>query len=190
MKANFRAFYILSTFAQAVEAMLGEGAISITEFWGNFNIIPASENIYVMASGNTMMVVQKYVLSYSAITFGFKNRTDAVMKKFVPYERIWALIMLMSESAWIYVHIHSLSCASHNWRKRDQIASESDGRVLKEILIKELQQMFQNLENVKQQSMNLDLNMKRILVCRNLENGIRSHHKLYEEKRSLHLFKH
>jgi hypothetical protein len=40
--------------------------------------------------------------------------------------------------------------------EKEEIASDGEGRVLKEILIKELEQMFRNLETVKQQIMDLD----------------------------------
>jgi hypothetical protein len=48
---------------------------------------------------------------------------------------------------------------------RKEIASEGEGCVSKEILIKELQQTFQNLETVKQ-LMDLDLNVERSMLVR------------------------
>jgi uncharacterized coiled-coil DUF342 family protein len=60
----------------------------------------------------------------------------------------------------------------------------SISRVLgKEILIKELEQTFRNLEAVKQQTMDLDPNVERsMLVRRTIENGISCYRKMYEEK--------
>jgi hypothetical protein len=53
-----------------------------------------------------------------------------------------------------------------------------------QILIKELEQMFRNLETVKQQIMDLDPNAERsMLVRRTQENGISCYGKWYEEKR-------
>jgi hypothetical protein len=76
------------------------------------------------------------------------------------------------------------------YEKKEEIASEGEGCVSKEMLIKELEQMFRNLETVKHQIMDLDLNVERsILVCRTVENGISCYSKLYEKKRRLHLFK-
>jgi hypothetical protein len=50
--------------------------------------------------------------------------------------------------------------------------------------MKELEQMFRNLENIKQQIMELDANVKRSkLVCRNIENGISCYRRTYEEKK-------
>jgi hypothetical protein len=56
--------------------------------------------------------------------------------------------------------------------------------------MKELEQMFRNLETVKQQIVDLDPNVERsMLVRRTLENGISFYRKKYEEKKKLHLFK-
>jgi hypothetical protein len=55
--------------------------------------------------------------------------------------------------------------------KKEEIASEGEGCVSKEILIKKLEQMFRNLETLKQQIMDLDPNVGRsMLVRRTLEN--------------------
>jgi hypothetical protein len=57
--------------------------------------------------------------------------------------------------------------------EKEEIPSEGEGCVSKEILIKEFEQMFRNLETVKQQIMDLDPNVERsMLVRRTLENGI------------------
>jgi hypothetical protein len=51
-------------------------------------------------------------------------------------------------------------------------------------VIKDLEQMFRNLETVKQQIMDLDPNVERsMLVRRTLENGISCYCKMYEEKK-------
>jgi hypothetical protein len=60
----------------------------------------------------------------------------------------------MSEKAWIRINGHSLTRSLENWKtaylwRREEIVSDGEGCVSKEILIKEFQQMFQNLENVK-----------------------------------------
>jgi hypothetical protein len=68
--------------------------------------------------------------------------------------------------------------------EKEETVSEGEGCVSKEILIKELEQLFRNLETVKQQIMDLDLNLERsMLVCQTLENGISCYHKMYEEKK-------
>jgi predicted RNA-binding protein with PIN domain len=48
--------------------------------------------------------------------------------------------------------------------EKEEIASDGEGRVSKEILVKELKQMFRNLENVKQQIMDLDTNVERSML--------------------------
>jgi hypothetical protein len=64
--------------------------------------------------------------------------------------------------------------------EKEEIASEGEGRVSKGILIKELEQMFRNLETVKQQIMALDPNVERsLLVRRTLENRISCYRKMY-----------
>jgi hypothetical protein len=68
--------------------------------------------------------------------------------------------------------------------EKEEIASEGEACVSKEILIKELEQMFRNLVTVKQQIMDLDLNVERSMpVRRTLENGISCYRKMYEEKK-------
>jgi hypothetical protein len=68
--------------------------------------------------------------------------------------------------------------------KKEEIVSEGEGRVSKEILIKELDQMFRNLETVKQQTVDLDPNVERsVLVRRTLENGISCYRKMSGEKK-------
>jgi hypothetical protein len=68
--------------------------------------------------------------------------------------------------------------------EKEEIASEGEGRDSKEILIKVLEQMFRNLEAVKEQIMDLDPNVERsMLVRRTLENGISCYRKMYEEKK-------
>jgi transposase-like protein len=48
--------------------------------------------------------------------------------------------------------------------EKEEIASEGEGCVSKEIFIKELEQMFRNLETVKQQIMDLDPNLERSML--------------------------
>jgi hypothetical protein len=49
-----KAYYLWRTFEQAVQAATTvESAISLTQFWKNFNIRQAIENIWVMARSYT-----------------------------------------------------------------------------------------------------------------------------------------
>jgi hypothetical protein len=67
--------------------------------------------------------------------------------------------------------------------EKEEIASEGEGCVSEEILIKELEQMFRNLETVKQ-IMDSDPNVERsMLVRRTLENRISCYRKMHEEKK-------
>jgi hypothetical protein len=68
--------------------------------------------------------------------------------------------------------------------EEEEIPSEGEGCVSKEILIKKLEQMFRNLETVTQQIMDLDSNVERsMIVRRTLENRISCYRKMYEEKK-------
>jgi hypothetical protein len=68
--------------------------------------------------------------------------------------------------------------------EKEEIASERERCVSKEILIKELEQMFRNLETVKQQITDLDPNVqRRMLVRRTLQNGISCYRKSCEEEK-------
>jgi hypothetical protein len=68
--------------------------------------------------------------------------------------------------------------------EKEEIASEGEGCVRKEILIKEVEQIFRNLETVKQQIMDLDPNVERsILVRRTLGNRISCYRRMFEEKK-------
>jgi hypothetical protein len=62
---------------------------------------------------------------------------------------------------------------------KEEIESEGEGCVSKEILIRELEQIFRNLETAKQQIMDLDSNVERSM----LETGICCYRKMYEEKK-------
>jgi hypothetical protein len=83
--STFKAFNLRRTFAQAAQATTGEGVISLTEFWKNFNIRQAIENIYEPwqeVTTNTMRAVWKYLLPYGANKFcGFENRVDTVIEE-------------------------------------------------------------------------------------------------------------
>jgi hypothetical protein len=66
--------------------------------------------------------------------------------------------------------------------EKEEIASEGEGCVSKEILIKEHEQMFRNLETVKQ-IMDLDPNVERsMLARRTLKNGISCYRKTTLDK--------
>jgi hypothetical protein len=61
---------------------------------------------------------------------------------------------------------------------------EGEGCVSKEILVKELEQMFRNMEHVKQKIMDLDPNVERsMLISRTLEKAISCCPETYEEKK-------
>jgi hypothetical protein len=100
------------------------------------------------------------------------------------------LVCPILENAWIHIHSHSLTDVieleqQHTYNEKEEIVSEGEGCVSKEILIKELEHMFRNLETIRQQIMDLDLNVERsMLVRRALENGISCYRKLYEEKKA------
>jgi hypothetical protein len=69
----------------------------------------------------------------------------------------------------------------HIYDEKEEIASEGERCVPKEILLKELEQMLRNLETVKQQIMHLDPNVERSMLVRpTLENGISCYRELYE----------
>jgi hypothetical protein len=71
-----------------------------------------------------------------------------------------------------------------NNEKKNRPMSEGEGCVSKAILMKELEQMFRNLEIVEQQIMSLEPNVERsMLVRRTVENGISCYRKMYEEKK-------
>jgi hypothetical protein len=68
--------------------------------------------------------------------------------------------------------------------EEEEIASDGEGSVSKQILIKELEQMFRNLETVEQQIMALEPKVeRRMLVHRTLENLISCYRKMYEDKK-------
>jgi hypothetical protein len=67
--------------------------------------------------------------------------------------------------------------------EKEKTASEGEECVSKEILIKELEQMFRHLETVEQQIVDLDPNVERSMpVHRTLEKGISCYRKMHEEK--------
>jgi hypothetical protein len=86
-------------------------------------------------------------------------------------------------SGFTFAYTGIIELEQHTYNEKEEIVSEGEGCVSKDILIKELKQMFRNLENVKQQIMDLDLDVERsMLVHQALQNGISCCRKLYEEK--------
>jgi hypothetical protein len=83
--STFKAYYLWRTLVQVVQATMGEGAISLTEFRKNFNIGQTIENVYESwqkVTGNTTRTVWKYLLPYCVNHFcGFKNQVDTVTEE-------------------------------------------------------------------------------------------------------------
>jgi hypothetical protein len=50
------------------------------------------------------------------------------------------------------------------YREKEEVTSEGEGCVAREIMVKEFKQMFRNLETVKQQIMDLDPNLERSIL--------------------------
>jgi hypothetical protein len=129
----------------------------------------------------------------------FENRVDAIIEEISVIRKSFGFEDADSPNIRKHLNSHSQPLIDtdlteleqqRSYDEKEEIASEEDKRVSKEILIKELQQMFRNLERVKQQITDLDQNVERsMLVRRTLENGIICYRKLYERKRRLRLFK-
>jgi hypothetical protein len=192
--STFKAYYPRRTFAQAVQATMEEDAISLTDFWKKFNIRQAILNIYESwqeVTANTMRAVWKYLLPYCANDFCvFENRVDAVTEEISVIGKDLGFEDVDSPNVRECLDSHSLTRTLQNWSnsvtydEKEEIASEGEGCVSKEILIKKLEQMFRNLETVKQKITDLDPNVERsTLVRRTLENGISCYRKMYEEKK-------
>jgi hypothetical protein len=121
--STFKANYLRRIFAQAVQATTGEGAILLTEFWKDFKIRQAVENIYDTwkeVTPNTVRAVCENIVCLTAqMNFvASKIELTLLLKKLASLERILGLKMLIrpvSENAWIRIHSHSLTRTLQNW---------------------------------------------------------------------------
>jgi hypothetical protein len=122
----------------------------------------------------------------------FENRVDAVIEEIRVIRRDLGFEDADSPNIREYLNSHSQPLTDTDLTELEQQrAHDEKGKTVseyecfsKEILIKELQQMFRNLEHVKQQIADLDPNVERsMLVRRTLENGISCYRKLYEDKK-------
>jgi hypothetical protein len=121
---------------QALQATAGEGAISLAEFWKNFNIKQVFENIYELwqeVAANTTRAVWKYLLPYCANNFyGFRNRIDAVIEEISDIGKDFAFEDVDSPSVKECLNLHSQPLTDmdiieleqhHTYDEKEEIAS-------------------------------------------------------------------
>lgn len=132
-------------------------------------------------AANTIRAVWKYLLPYCANNFfGFRNRLDTVIEKISVIGKDLGFEDVDSPHVKECLDLHSQPLTDMDIIELEQHHTHDRKKKLcleeKAILIKELYQMFQNLET---QIMDLDPNVERsILVCCTLENGLSCCHKL------------
>ncbi len=84
---TFKAYYTRWTFSQDIEVTMGENAISLTDFWKNYNIRNAIENIDLAWSEITvsnMRAVWKNILPHCSNDFvGFESQVEKVVENIV-----------------------------------------------------------------------------------------------------------
>ncbi|XP_063152245.1 uncharacterized protein LOC134492057 isoform X1 [Candoia aspera] len=76
--ATFKAYYIRRTFEQAIAKTTGDDAVSLTEFWKNYNIRHAIENIHhawQQITADNMRGVWKHILPRCANGSDFEENT-------------------------------------------------------------------------------------------------------------------
>ncbi len=82
--STFKAYYIRQTFAQAIKATTGTAAITLIQFWKNFNIRNALENIdssWRELTVSNMRSVWKNIIPQCANDFGGFEKEIACYRK-------------------------------------------------------------------------------------------------------------
>ncbi|XP_023223840.1 tigger transposable element-derived protein 1-like isoform X1 [Centruroides sculpturatus] len=194
--ATFKAYFFKNTFLKAVETTTGENAITLPEFWKNFNIKHAIENIcdsWEQVSSSCMRAVWKKLLPECANDLQFfQNPVNSTIDEIIAIcedlgfggvnaEDVKELFDSNSKD----LHDDGLEieqlCA---YEDNKQIKSEDV--VPKEITIKELDGIFHSLELLKQQVMDMDPDVNRSMhVCQGIESQFTCYRKIYSDKKKI-----
>ncbi len=109
--ATFKAYYIRRTFSQAIEVTMGENTISLTDFWKNYNVRNATDNIDLAWSEHTvskMRAVWKNILPHCSNDFvGFEPQVEKVVENIVQIGKELGFQNVDNENVHDWINFHS-----------------------------------------------------------------------------------
>uniref|UniRef100_A0A5F8GLC9 Tigger transposable element-derived protein 1-like n=1 Tax=Monodelphis domestica TaxID=13616 RepID=A0A5F8GLC9_MONDO len=194
--ATFKAYYLRKIFEQAVVKTIGDDAMSLTDFWENYNIRDAVENIHhawQQITANNMREVWKCILPHCANSNfeGFPSMKQAVVEEITNIGRKLGFDDLESDNVLELLDSHSEGLTTDDFLHLDQQRAfedidndteEADNKQMKEFTLKEFEDIFQALEVVKQKIMDADPNVdRRIQIHQDVDKALCTYQRMYED---------
>ena len=191
--STFKAYFIRWVFSSAIDATTGGDSISLQEFWKSFNIKHAIENISLSWEEVTPKWLNgcwKKLLPECTIDFpGFETPVKNVIEEIALIGKDLGFENVDEENIQELLNSHSadmddVSLIELEQQQALQEKYEDDcEEVVKEITIKELEDLFQDMEKVKRRLMDIDPDVNRSMkVCRSLDQ-LSCYRKIYFEKK-------
>ena len=199
--ATFKAYYLRRTFSQAIEKTAGDNAqITLTQFWKEFNIKNAVENIghaWNEVTISNLRSVWKHIIPHCANNFeGFQH--EIVQNEIVQNEIVQEINDIGLNLGFEELDNGSIQelLQSHDAEQTNedldeveqQRAFEEPGdneetQVTREFTVKELDEYFRLLENANDYLMTVDPDCERAInVSRTIQNDIKCYKLMYDEK--------
>ncbi|XP_036597382.1 tigger transposable element-derived protein 1-like [Trichosurus vulpecula] len=194
--AIFKAYYLRKIFEQADAKTTGDEAMSLTDFWGNYNIRDAIENIHhawQQITTNNMREVWKCILPHCANSNfeGFPSQSQAIIEEITNIGRKLGFDELESDNVLELLEAHSEELTDDDFLHLDQQrvfedvgddTEEADNMQMKEFTLKEFEDIFQALEVVKQKIVDADPNVdRRIQIHQDVDKALCTYQRMYED---------
>ncbi len=193
--ATFKAYYLRKTFAQAIEKTTGENAMNLTEFWKNFNIKNAVENIndaWREVTASNMRAVWKNIIPHCANDFaGFEAEVTGAVTEIMQLGLEMGMADMDDGNVREFLDSHNGDLNDDELLDLEQErAYDDEGNdeleemtKTKEFTIKEFDSIFRTFEDGKQMIMDADPNVERAMqVRRQIENALSCYRVMYKEK--------
>ncbi|XP_043835158.1 tigger transposable element-derived protein 1-like [Dromiciops gliroides] len=194
--ATFKAYYLRKIFEQAATKTIGNDAMSLTDFWENYNIRDAIENIHhawQQITANNMREVWKYILPHCANSSfeGFLSQKQAVIEEITNTGKQLGFDELESDNVLELLESHSEELTTddflHLEQQRvfediDDDTEEANNVQMKEFTLKEFEDIFQALEVVKQKIMDADPDVdRRMQIHQDVDKALCTYQRMYED---------
>lgn len=195
--ATFKAIYLRTTFENAVRAVASDNPLSLKEFWKNFTIKDAIENIKVSwdhLTSSNMRAVWKELLPECANDFvGFDQNITNVVDEIeamgielgfdeVDCTNIRELLDTPQEEMSVEDLINLDQQRAYELKDDEPINEEET--LNREITLQQFNELFRRSENLKQQVLDIDCDLERSLKVRRLiDKALSCYDVMYEEKK-------
>ena len=197
--ATFKAYYLRKTFAQAIEKTTGENVMTLTQFWKNFNIKNALENIneawQEVTVSNMRAVWQKIIPHCSNDFGGFEAQVTEAVTEITQLGINLGMSELDNDNVRELLNSHDVDLNDEDLLNLDQQRAYDDDEQgteetnepetqTKEFTIKEFDAIFRHFETGKQMIMDADPNVERsIQVNRQVEKALSCYRVMHTEKK-------